>query len=188
MPPRAGRHSTHVEPQGLGAVARHYVRDLVYGANDGIITTFAVVAGAAGGALSPAVVLILGAANLAADGLSMGVGNYLAIRAHESAREVENLPEEEAFPVRHALATFLAFGVAGAMPLIPYLLELPSRVQEAAAAVLTLAALFGVGAVRTAVTAGRWWKAGLEALTLGVIVGAAAYGVGAFVEAAINAR
>jgi len=51
----------------MTATARHYMRDLVYGANDGIITTFAVVAGIAGGALSPATVLIVGAANLAAD-------------------------------------------------------------------------------------------------------------------------
>ena len=46
-------HQTlHVEPHGLGDMSRHYIRDLVYGANDGIITTFAVVAGVAGGALS----------------------------------------------------------------------------------------------------------------------------------------
>ena len=46
------RPSIHVEPRGAVAIARHYIRDLVYGANDGIITTFAVVAGVAGGALS----------------------------------------------------------------------------------------------------------------------------------------
>ena len=58
--------------------------DIIYGANDGIITTFAVVAGVAGGGLSHSAVLIVGAANLAADGLSMAVGNFLSIRAHES--------------------------------------------------------------------------------------------------------
>ena len=52
--------------------------------------------------------VIVCAANLAADGLSMGVGNYLAIRAHEGAREADDLPEEEASPARHGLATFLA--------------------------------------------------------------------------------
>ena len=103
------RRSNHVEPHGTVAIARHYIKDLVYGATDGIITTFAVVAGVTGGALSHSAVLIVGAANLAADGLSMAVGNFLAIRAHESAREADDLPEEESRPWRHAAATFVAF-------------------------------------------------------------------------------
>ena len=71
------RVSLHVEPRTPIGVAQHYIRDLVDGANDGIITTFAVVAGVTGGTLAPVTVLVLGVANLLADGLSMGVGNYL---------------------------------------------------------------------------------------------------------------
>ena len=99
------RPSRHVEPTTPLQVARHYIRELIYGANDGIITTFAVVAGVAGGGLSLRVVLIIGVANLFADGLSMAVGNYLAIRSHESVLEAQNLPQEEAFPTRHGIAT-----------------------------------------------------------------------------------
>jgi hypothetical protein len=58
----------------------------------------------AGGALSNSAVLVIGAANLAADGLSMAVGNFLAIRAHEGGRAAANLPEEEAYPWKHAVA------------------------------------------------------------------------------------
>ena len=64
----ASRTPLHVDLRGAAATARHYLRDLVYGANDGIITTFAIVAGVAGGELSTAAVLIIGVANLAADG------------------------------------------------------------------------------------------------------------------------
>ena len=113
-------HPTHVEPRGPLQITRHYVRELIYGSNDGIITTFAVVAGVAGGSLAPAVVLICGVANLVADGLSMAVGNYLSIRAHESVLEAQGLPEEEAAPARHGIATFAAFVAAGVLPLIPY--------------------------------------------------------------------
>src|SRR5687768_15765073 len=112
--------SMHVDPRGAMGILRHYVRDLVYGANDGIITTFAVVAGVAGGSLSDAAVLIVGAANLAADGVAMGVGNLVAIRAQESALAAEGRPEQEAFPWKHGLATLLAFVGAGLFPLIPY--------------------------------------------------------------------
>src|SRR4029453_9581707 len=81
------RTSLHVEPSGAAAAARHYIRDLVYGANDGIITTFAVVSGVAGGQLSQLAVLVVGAANLAADGVSMGGGDFLAIRAAKARRK-----------------------------------------------------------------------------------------------------
>ena len=122
------RVSVHREPTGVIDIARHYIRDVIYGANDGIITTFAVVAGVAGGALSPKAVLIIGTANLLADGLSMGVGNYLSIRSHESARAAQGLPEEEAAPGRHGTATFVAFAIAGALPLAPYVFVASSEV------------------------------------------------------------
>ena len=148
------RASVHIEPAGAVEIARHYIRDLIYGANDGIITTFAVVAGVTGGALSARAVLIVGVANLLADGLSMGVGNYLSIRSHESALAAACRPEEESQPARHGIATFLAFVVAGAMPLAPYV-----------------------------VTAARWWSGGLEMLVLGVVVALVAYFSGAVIVA-----
>jgi vacuolar iron transporter family protein len=175
---RVPRLSNHVEPRSPRAIAQHYVSDLVYGANDGIITTFAVIAGGMGGALSPRAVLIVCAANLVADGLSMGVGNYLAIRAREGVRESEDLPEEEAYPARHGLATFLAFVVAGSVPTLPYVVAPALTGLGLSSAVLTLVALFTVGAARSAVTAGRWWRTGLEMFSLGLIVAGAAYGAG----------
>jgi len=176
------RVSLHQEPNGAVQIARHYIRDVVYGANDGIITTFAVVAGVTGGSLSPRAVLIVGAANLFADGLSMGVGNYLSIRSHESARAAQDLPEEESSPARHGFATFLAFSAAGAIPLVPYLLPLVNGRSLEASVVLTFAALFLVGSLRALVTIDRWWMAGLEMLGLGAVVAVAAYGTGALVS------
>ncbi|MFW9998113.1 MAG: VIT1/CCC1 transporter family protein, partial [Candidatus Odinarchaeota archaeon] len=81
-----------------------YIKSVVYGGLDGIITTFAVVAGVTGAALSAGIVLILGLANLIADGLSMAIGDYLSTKAEREyqederrreAWEVENYPEGE---------------------------------------------------------------------------------------------
>ena len=159
------------------ATARHYVGDLVYGANDGLITTFAVVAGVAGGALSSRATLIIGAANLFADGLSMAVGNYLSIRSREGALAAQNLPEEEAHPARHGLATLLAFVAAGGVPLLPFTMSIGPSLT--ASIVLTFTTLFVIGALRAVVTIDRWWLAGLEMLLLGIVVSLAAYGSGA---------
>jgi VIT1/CCC1 family predicted Fe2+/Mn2+ transporter len=177
--PGARPPSLHVEPRGARATAQHYLKDMVYGANDGLITTFAVVAGVEGGALSRSAVLVVGFANLLADGLSMGVGNYLSIRSHENVRRTLALPEEEAFPARHASATFLAFVAAGIIPLIGYLLPgLPAPSRVAAATLSTLVSLFGIGALRSTVTDEPAVRGGLEMLGLGAVVSAVAYYAG----------
>ena len=81
-----------------------YIGDFVYGANDGIITTFAVVAGAAGALFPVGVVIILGLANLVADAFSMGASNFLSLRSQRDfvkmqrgreEWEIENYPEVE---------------------------------------------------------------------------------------------
>jgi VIT1/CCC1 family predicted Fe2+/Mn2+ transporter len=106
----------------------------------------------------------------------MGVGNYLSIRSQEGARAAIDLPEEEASPARHGLMTFLAFAIAGSVPLLPHLF---GRGSFRASLILTLVSLFALGAMRALVTIDRWWMAGLEMLGLGILVAAAAYGSGA---------
>ncbi len=169
------------EPSGPRALAQHYLKDLVYGANDGIITTFAVVAGVAGAQLGPRVVLILGFANLLADGLSMGASNFLSIRSDEAVRLASGLGVQEPFPARHSFATFLAFVIAGVVPLASYVVTTNGN-QFMVAVALTLGTLFGVGAARSLVTRVPWWRSGTEMLLVGSVAAAVAYGVGAFVE------
>ncbi len=60
---------------------RGHLRDFVYGAIDGGVTTFAIVAGVAGAQLSPAIIIALGLANVLADGFSMAAGNYSGTKA-----------------------------------------------------------------------------------------------------------
>jgi VIT1/CCC1 family predicted Fe2+/Mn2+ transporter len=73
-----------------------YLPDAVYGAIDGTVTTFAVAAGAVGADLSPRIVLILGAANLLADGFSMAASNFVASRAEiEQVAQLRALEERQ---------------------------------------------------------------------------------------------
>jgi VIT1/CCC1 family predicted Fe2+/Mn2+ transporter len=90
-----------------------HFEDFIYGAIDGAVTTFAVVAGASGAVLSPSVVLILGFANLFGDGFSMAIGNYLASKTRkeyiEKERrkeewEIDNLAEQEKQEIRDIYA------------------------------------------------------------------------------------
>lgn len=96
--------------EGGGAPEEHqtghgqYLKSFVYGGLDGIVTTFAVVAGVAGANLSASLIFILGIANLIADGISMAFGDYLSTKAEneymaaERVREtweVQNYPDGE---------------------------------------------------------------------------------------------
>ena len=182
---QAGR-SVPLRPRQKAGVVLGYADESGYGASDGIVTTFAVVRASPEGRSSPTAVLVVGAANLAADGLSMGVGNFLSIRAHERARAADNLPEEEAYPSKHGLATFTAFVIAGSVPLLPYLARLDASEAVVWSVALTLSTMFGLGAARGFATDETWWKAGLESLIIGSIVAAAAYGAGAVVASLVG--
>ncbi len=68
--------------------SRHsYLRDFVYGAIDGTVTTFAVVCGVAGAGLDTKIVIVLGMANLIGDGFSMAASNYLGTRTEQQLRD-----------------------------------------------------------------------------------------------------
>jgi len=84
-----------------GPIQSPYVGDLVLGALDGSVTTFAVVAAATGAGQPASIVLIIGIAILFASGVSMALGNYLGTKSEEEFREKHRRREEyetERFP------------------------------------------------------------------------------------------
>ncbi|MCP2044303.1 VIT1/CCC1 transporter family protein [Pontibacter sp. HSC-36F09] len=82
---------------------KEYISEFVYGGVDGAITTFAVVAGAEGASLGISVVIILGLANLIADGFSMSVGNYFSTKV--SRDNFDRHKAREYWEVEHLSAT-----------------------------------------------------------------------------------
>ncbi len=165
---------TRPRAEALQGLAGRYLPDLVYGANDGIITTFAVVSGVVGASLSERVIVILGLSNLVADGLSMGASNYLARRSYVEAELAGRI-----VAARHGVATLLGFVAAGVIPLLAYLVPLDSDARFPISIGLAAAALFGVGAARTFVTRRGLLRSGLEMLVVGSLAAGVAYAIGA---------
>lgn len=162
-------------------VRASYLRDAVFGANDGVVTTFAVVAGSAGAMLGSSVVLILGFANLFADGFSMAAGTYLGVKSEiEFEESGGSSKQHEGSPVKHGVVTFISFNLAGLIPLMPFLFKLEHAL--AISTVLVGLTLFGVGLMRGAYTKKHAFISGVEVLLVGGFAAIVAYGIGFIVH------
>lgn len=210
----------------------NYVRDWVYGGIDGAVTTFAIVAGVVGAEMSSGVILVLGLANLVADGISMAASNYSGTQSEVDdlarLREIEKkhialVPEGEREELRQilaakglrgkalqeavttmssdetiwvdtmiaeeygvstvlrnpllsALSTFVSFFICGAVPLLPFVLGLPSAFLSAI--ILTSLVFFTIGSLKSMWSLAPWWRSGLETLAIGLFAAGAAYIIG----------
>lgn len=157
-----------------------FLRDFVFAADDGIITTFAVVAGSLGASLSPRIVLILGAANLLADGFAMASGNYLAVKSEEEYEEAEDKSSKYHSPLPHSVITFFSFVIAGIVPLIPYFVGIKQSFY--ASTVLVAVSLFSVGAIRSRFTKKKWTSGAIEMVVIGGSAAFVAYLAGYMVD------
>jgi VIT1/CCC1 family predicted Fe2+/Mn2+ transporter len=235
-PPDFSIRSPHLEDEGH--FEYNWIPDFVYGGIDGAITTFAVVAGVEGAELSIGVILILGFANLFADGFSMATGKFLSDKAekeqylkirdmelkHLTTRKKEETAEireilskygfknelleksvetitknpdawvdimmrnefnmiyDNSNPIKGATATLISFLIIGFIPLFAYtfqpILKLAQQELFVFTSILTLAALFIVGAVKSRFTMRHWLISGAEVAAIGAIAAVIAYAVG----------
>jgi vacuolar iron transporter family protein len=158
-----------------------YLADAVLSASDGIVTTFAVVAGSGGASLSREVVLILGFANLFADGFSMASGNYMAIKSEEEYEESKGKDGKlEGNPIKHAIVSFFSFNVAGLIPLVPFLFK--TEHSYAASTTLVGISLFMVGFMKSFYTKHSFLKSGVLTLFVGGFAAFVAYAVGFLID------
>jgi len=219
-----------------GNTTPSYIKDFIYGAIDGAVTTFAIVAASVGAGLSSGVVIVLGLANLLADGFSMAASNYLGTKADqqlfektkaEEHEEIDIHPEGEVEEIRQifsaqgfegenlehivevitndrelwvktmlreehgleeggpeafkaAKATFIAFLVVGAVPLMPYFVDPFVHVpnQFAISCGMTALAFLMVGWIKGRIVGVDKARSALETLAIGGAAAAVAYFVG----------
>lgn len=178
-----------------------YLGEFVYGAIDGTVTTFAVVAGAAGANLSSKVIVVLGFANLVADGFSMGASAYLSakserdlkLRDHREAGGKEANHDHGETPLQDGLMTFGAFVVVGLVPFVLYVVDGIFSLNISAdnlfwwSAILTGLTFIAIGLLKARVTKTKQLKAAAETLALGAVAAALAYGLGDLLGKALGA-
>ncbi|MDZ7744656.1 MAG: VIT1/CCC1 transporter family protein [Candidatus Saccharibacteria bacterium] len=180
----------------VGKVRQHfedYLREFVYGGIDGAITTFAVVAGSAGAGFEVTVILVLGFANLIADGLSMGVGSYLSTKseielAHKHGEAGKG--SDDVSPAINGVTTYFAFIFFGLIPLLAYTLEkifdfIVFDNTFLIACIFTAVAFVAIGALKSKVAETSIWRSVGETVFLGVLAAVLAYGIGYLLESLI---
>jgi VIT1/CCC1 family predicted Fe2+/Mn2+ transporter len=115
-----GHSSEEISERLSKPFSRNYLRDFIYGGIDGAVTTFAIVAGVEGAGFSRSVIIVLGIANILADGFSMAASNYSGTKAERDnvnrlreveRQHIEKIPEGEREEVRQILQ---AKGLRGA--------------------------------------------------------------------------
>lgn len=169
------------------------LREFVYGGMDGAVTTFAVVTDAAGANLSTSVILILGFANVLADGFSMAVGSYLSEKSEQqlSVSKGNTTADDHETPLGASIATFISFVIVGFVPLAPYTLDFAFKLNMGNDALvwsilMTLIAFCGIGYLRGLVTKVDKARTILESFGLGLTAAVISYMVGNVLERIIS--
>lgn len=165
---------------------RKYLPEFVYGGIDGSVTTLAVIAGAMGASLSAGIVIILGFANLIADGFSMAISNYLSVRSqvelHRNHRDSPEYKREARHPLKTGFATFISFILVGFIPLFSFVLAyfMPSidQYKVTASIILTGLAFLFVGGMKGLIVKKPIVHSALETLLIGGVAAALAFLIG----------
>lgn len=164
-----------------------YLPQFVYGATDGIVTTFAVVAGAAGANLSPMAILAIGIASVLSDGYSMGISSYLSKQSEKASPTCpqSTIENEHMTPANVGVATFLSFVVMGMIPIVPFMISnktLTFATAKMISLTLALLAFFSVGFIKGTVRKeDSAIYTGLETLGIGFTAAILAYTAGHYV-------
>lgn len=158
-----------------------YLKEFVYGATDGTVTTFAIIAGSAGAELPATVVIILGVSNVLADGFSMASSNYLSEKSHRDQNDLVAAVS----PFRNAFATFISFILVGFIPILPYAVNAIWGIWQETffiSCLFTFFAFLFIGQIRGRISQKNNLRTALETLLIGGVAATVAYSVGAFLD------
>ena len=151
--------------------AKKYLSDFIFGAVDGLVTTFAVVSGVIGAGLSPTIILILGFANLFADGFPMGASNYL------STKSQNEMGQNNKNAMGAAVLTFSAFIIVGFLPLLAFVFDFGSANYKVTL-ILTGVAFIVIGYLKGWVTGSHRIFSAVQTFLIGSLAAFIAFAVG----------
>ncbi|MHA2181703.1 MAG: VIT1/CCC1 transporter family protein, partial [Promethearchaeota archaeon] len=215
------------------------VRDMIFGANDGLVSTLAFVTGIFGAITQSHIIMLSAIAALFAGTISMAAGSYMSSKSElevferesqrknvkkggtieeemrdlikfyltegfkkeeaeaivariteekelltytDKSEELGLAPEELGNPIKAGILTGISFALGALVPVLPFTFEVVSSVGALIASIIgTVAALFGVGAMKTIFSRKNWVRSGLEMMIVGTLAAAATYLIGTLI-------
>lgn len=155
------------------------LRELIFGMEDGLVSTLGVITGIATATEDKKVVILSGLILILVESLSMAAGSYLSNKAERDQRKLEKLEDHHLPPVVGMLVMGITYIIGGAVPLVPYLF-LPIGLALLLSIVLTLLTLFGVGYYKGKVTKTARVRSGLEMVVVSATAAILGYLIGYF--------
>lgn len=151
-----------------------YLRNFIFGVEDSLVSTTGLLAGIATAGVPSRTILITGSILVVVEAFSMAVGSFLSEQSAAEYEQHAGAPLRQAF--MDSIIMFVSYLLAGSIPLFPFFALQPAIAMETAI-VLSLLALFILGALSGTISKTRVWKSGLRMF----LVGGIAVAVGMFV-------
>lgn len=145
-----------------------YLKALVMGGVDGVITSFAVAAGASLMNNATTAVTVVGFSSVVADGLSMGISEYVSSISEEA------ITQRRGSPMLMGLLCFVSFATFGSFPLVMFLV---AKQKLLSCAAFSLVELMILGSCQTFITGQSLLKGLIRTTVLGTCAGLTAYGI-----------
>jgi predicted membrane protein (TIGR00267 family) len=165
--------------QLLKRVVAGSLREIIFGMEDGLVSTLGVVTGIASGTENSKVVILSGVILVLVEALSMAAGTYLSNKAEVDQEALENFHDGHIHPILGALVMGITYIFGGAVPLAPYLF-IPISSALPISMVSTVVVLFGVGYFKGKATKTPPIRAGLEMITVSLSAALLGYLIGLF--------
>lgn len=168
-------------------VTGKFIGEIVFGFEDGLISSLGIAAGLAGASLSNFIIIIGIIIQAFTGAISMSAGTYLSTKSEMqylmTGRKHASVKHHIKNPLGAALFMFIFYTLGSTVPIIPYLTPVLNQPLISALAISVIA-LFVFGSFRTAITGGSWIKNGIEM----VIIGMLAFGIGYFIGSLFSAQ
>jgi vacuolar iron transporter family protein len=156
-----------------------YLRSIIYGGVDGIITIFNIISGVTGAQLDTKIIIILGISSLFSDAVSMGMSDYLSLKANKKLDKDLDMDENTS-----SMITFISFIIFGLIPLLTFIILLKMNQKNIFIKSLfaTMVSLFILGSYQSKITKENYIKLGLTTSFHGLLASIVSYNIGKMIN------